>query len=53
MLGVTEYVKIPKLFLGIVQNMQLLPVGLERAINPLMASYSDFERVSMRHILDC
>ena len=45
MLGVSEFVPLARQLPGVVQVAQALPIRLVRIVNPLMASYSEFEQV--------
>ena len=46
MRGVSEIVPLARQFPGIVQIAQALPISFIKALNPLMAKFSEFERVS-------
>lgn len=47
MRGVSEIVPLARQFPGIVQIAQALPISLINQLNPLMAKFSEFERVSI------
>lgn len=47
MRGVSEKVPLARQFPGIVQIAQALPISLINQLNPLMAKFSEFERVSI------
>ncbi len=46
MRGVSEVVPLARQFPGIVQIAQALPINFVKIVNPLMAKFSEFERVS-------
>ena len=52
MRGVSEMVPLARQFPGIVQIAQALPIGFIKVCKPLMAKFSEFERVSSRTQFD-
>ena len=51
MRGVSEIVPLARQFPGIVQVAQTLPISFVKVLNPLMAKFSEFERVSASSML--
>ena len=51
MRGVSEIVPLARQFPGIVQVAQALPISFVKVLNPLMAKFSEYERVSASSML--